>query len=69
MEATALDDVLEVLEMLLQELFSGAEREQKKSRLRTLKDLDQAARTLAEACKLLLDTTIADVICVPLYSH
>ena len=60
LEATAHDDVLEVLEMLLQELFSGAEKEQKKARLRTLKDLDQAARILAEACRLLLDPKISD---------
>ena len=60
LEATAHDDVLEVLEMLLRELFSDAEKEQKKVRLRTLKDLDYAARTLAEACKFLLDPTIPD---------
>jgi TnpA family transposase len=60
LEATALDDVLELLEMLLHELFSAAEREQKKLRLRTLKDLDHAARTLAKACKILLDSTILD---------
>ena len=41
-------------------VYCDAEKEQKKSRLRTLKDLDQAARTLAEACKLLRDPTIAD---------
>ncbi|MDQ3232466.1 MAG: Tn3 family transposase [Pseudobdellovibrionaceae bacterium] len=61
LEATAHDDALEVLEMLLQQLFSNAEKEQKKVRLRTLKDLDQAARTLAEVCKLLLDLTVADI--------
>jgi TnpA family transposase len=60
LEATAHDDVLEVLEMLLRELFSSAEHEQKKTRFRTLKDLDQAARALGEACKFLFDPTILD---------
>jgi TnpA family transposase len=60
LEATAHDDALEVLEMLLQEMFSKAEREQKKSRIRTLKDLDGAARVLAAACKLVLDPEISD---------
>jgi hypothetical protein len=60
LEATAQDDVLEVLEMLLHELFGDAEKADKKARLRTIKDLDQAAVTLADACRLLLDPAMPD---------
>lgn len=60
LEATAHDDVLEVLEVLLQNLFGNAEKKQKKARLRTLKDLDKAANVLAQACKLILDQTVPD---------
>jgi TnpA family transposase len=60
LEATAQDDALEVLEALLCELFGDAIKADKKARLRTLKDLDQAAATLARACQMLLDTTLPD---------
>ena len=60
LEATAQDDALEVLEMLLRDLFSEAVRADRKARLRTLKDLDQAALTLAETCALLLDEAVPD---------
>jgi len=60
LEATAQDDVLELLEILLHELFGGAEKADRNARLRTLKDLDQAATTLAEACRLLLDPSLPD---------
>jgi hypothetical protein len=54
LEATAQDEVLEVLEMLLHDLFGKAITADQKARLRTLKDLDQSAAALAEACRLLL---------------
>jgi TnpA family transposase len=60
LEATAQDDALEVLESLLRELFGKAVKADKKSRLRTLKDLDQAAATLASACQMLLDAGLPD---------
>jgi TnpA family transposase len=60
MEATAQDDALEVLEGLLRELFNDAVQADKKARQRTLKDLDQAAATLASACRMVLDPTLAD---------
>lgn len=60
LEATAHDDVLGILEVLLQNLFGNAEKEQKKARLRSLKDLDHAANVLAEACKIILNKTIPD---------
>jgi len=59
-EATAQDDVLEVFESLLGELFGQAENADKKARLRTLKDLDQAAATLLLACRWLLDPELPD---------
>lgn len=49
-----------MLEGLLRELFGDAIKADKKSRLRTLKDLDQAAATLASACQMLLDTSLPD---------
>ncbi|KPZ11093.1 hypothetical protein ALO40_200159 [Pseudomonas syringae pv. viburni] len=58
LEATAHDDALEVLEALLRDLFSNAERADKKARLRSLKDLDRSAATLAAACKVVLDSSI-----------
>ena len=45
LEATAHDDALDVLEALLRDLFSNAERADKKARLRSLKDLDRSAAT------------------------
>jgi hypothetical protein len=60
LEATAHDDALEVLELLLNELFGAAMQADKKARLRSLKDLDAAAITLAEACRFLLDPMLPD---------
>jgi hypothetical protein len=60
LEATAQDEVLEVFEMLLDDLFGKAIRADQKARLRTLKDLDQSAATLAEACHFLLDPDVSD---------
>ena len=60
LEATAQDDALEVLEALLRDLFGDAIKADKKARLRTLKDLDQAAATLACACEMMLDRNLPD---------
>ena len=60
LEATAQDDALEVLEALLREIFGGAVRADKKSRLRSLKDLDKSAAVLAIACQIVLDPNISD---------
>jgi TnpA family transposase len=60
LEATAQDDALEVLEILLRDLFADAIKADRKARLRTLKDLDRAALTLAETCVLLLDEAVPD---------
>lgn len=60
LEATAQDDALEILEMLRRNLFAEAMKADRTARLRTLKDLDQAALTLAEGGALLLDATLPD---------
>lgn len=60
LEASAQDDALDVLEVLLRDLFNGAVKADKKARLRTLKDLDQAAATLVTACQMLLDPSVPD---------
>jgi TnpA family transposase len=60
LEASALDDALEVFEALVHDLFGSAKKADQKARLRNLKDLDAAATTLAEAFALVLDETIPD---------
>ncbi len=54
-EVNALDDALDVLDMLITEIAAQAKRLGQKQRLRTLRDLDQAALTLREACSIFLD--------------
>lgn len=60
LEATAQDDALDVLDMLLRDLFTKAENADRKTRLRTLRDLDKAAIILAKACRVLLDPALPD---------
>lgn len=60
LEASAHDDALDVLDQLLRELFTKAQKEDRKTRQRTLKDLDRAASTLAQACQMLLDPNLPD---------
>lgn len=60
LEASAQDDALDVLDLLLRELFTKAEKEDRKVRQRSLKDLDRAASMLAEACRMLLDPALPD---------
>jgi len=59
-EASAQDDALDVLDILLGDLFARAQQADRKVRLHTLKDLDQAASTLAEVCRMLLDPSLPD---------
>lgn len=54
-EATATDDAIDVLELLIKDLLTSSARDGKKQRLRTLKDLDAAALQLSTACAILLD--------------
>ena len=60
LEATAQDEALEVLKMLLHDLFGHATQAYTKARLRTLKDMDQAAIVLVKACRPLLDPALPD---------
>ncbi|MCP4304390.1 MAG: Tn3 family transposase, partial [bacterium] len=59
-EVNALDDALDVLDMLITEIAAEAKRLGQKKRLRSLRDLDQAALALREACAVLLDPAIPD---------
>jgi TnpA family transposase len=59
-EATTQDDALDILSIVLSELFSKAKRTNHKKRLRTIKDLDFAAATLIDACKVVLDNNLTD---------
>lgn len=60
LETSALDDALQVFEMLVHDLFTKARKADQKARMRTLKDLDAAATTLAEAFAPVLDATVPD---------
>jgi TnpA family transposase len=59
-EVNALDDALDVLDMLITEIAAEAKRLGQKKRLRSLRDLDQAALALREACEMLLDPAFPD---------
>jgi hypothetical protein len=67
MEAIAIDDALDILNLLVKDLLARSQRDGKKNRLRTLKDLDSAALQLATACKVLVnpstdDTQVREVV-------
>ena len=59
-EISALDEAVDVLDMLFLNITREAKKTGQKKRLRTLKDLDRAALLLARACALLLDEDTAD---------
>jgi hypothetical protein len=54
-EATALDDALDLLDLIITDLLAQAKRAGEKERLRTLGDLDTAALQLRDVCTVLLD--------------
>ena len=54
-EIIAMDDVLDLFDLLMTELLHGASGEGKKERLRTIKDMDSAALELLRACKIIID--------------
>ena len=60
LEASAHDDALDVLGLMLRELFANAKKADTKARMRSLKDLDKAASVLAESCRRLLDPELPD---------
>jgi len=59
-EITAMDDALDVLDLLVTELLNQSKRAGKKERLRTIHDLDAAAIKLNEACKVIFDDGFND---------
>lgn len=60
-ETETLDDALDLLDMLIADIAASAQHLGQKNRLRTLRDLDQAAIALAEICSLLLDESCSDL--------
>lgn len=52
---SAQDDVIDILDRYLTDLFAKTYRKEQRERLRTIKDLDKAARQLREACMTLLE--------------
>jgi hypothetical protein len=60
LEATAQDDVLDLVDSLRTDLFAEAGRPGQKARLRTLKDLETAADRLRHACAVLFDVTLPE---------
>lgn len=61
-ETIALDDALDVFELLITKIINNAKRIKTKKRLRSLKDLDKAAVILAKVSKLVLDEKVPDSI-------
>jgi TnpA family transposase len=57
-ETRLIDEVLYLVEAFIGELQRKVKQESKKERLKTLKELDEAARQLSLACSVLLDETI-----------
>lgn len=60
LEVTALDEAIDVLDMLITNIAGEAKKAGQKKRLRTLKDLDRSSLMLAKACALLLDEVTDD---------
>jgi hypothetical protein len=60
MEAIAIDDALDVLNLLVKDILAKSQKDGKKNRLRTIKDLDAAALQLAIACRVLLNPATED---------
>ena len=59
-ETIALDEALDVLDLLISNIASEAKKIGQKKRLRTLKDLDKSALALAEVCTLILNEETKD---------
>jgi TnpA family transposase len=58
-ERTAMDDALDLFDLLVTDIVRGAHKEGEQTRLRTLHDLDAAALHLWEALQVLLDQAVA----------
>ncbi len=59
-ETIALDEALDVLDLLITHITGEAKKLGQKKRLRTLKDLDKSALALAEVCALILNESMQD---------
>ncbi len=59
-EVVALDDALDLFDLVMHDLIREATSTGEKTRVRTLRDLDAAALQLRTACQVLLDARIAD---------
>jgi len=59
-ETIALDEALDVLDLLITDIAGKAKNLGQKKRLRTLKDLDKSALALAEICALILNESMQD---------
>jgi len=59
-EVIALDDALDLLDLVITDILHDAQTEGKQQRLRTLHDLDAAALHLWEAIQVLLDERVED---------
>jgi len=59
-EIIALDEALDILDLLITDIAGEAKKVGKKKRLRTLKDLDKSALALANICSLLLKSEAND---------
>ena len=59
-ETIALDEAVDVLDLLITSISGEAKKIGRKNRLRTLKDLDKSALSLARVCSILLSDGIRD---------
>ncbi len=62
LEATTQDDTLDILEQLTLSLLARAEQSGQQERLRTIHDLDEAALQLVEACEVLFDLNVEEIL-------
>jgi len=60
LESTAIDDAIDLLDLLIGNLLATSKRTGEQERLRTIKDLDAAALRLSAACAILLDSACND---------
>lgn len=60
LEADAQDDALDLFDLLVSGVFKDAVKSGEEQRLRTLRDLDEAARSLKDACEILVDPAYPD---------
>ena len=68
LEAIALDDALDLLDILITDIFSEAKNAGERARLRRIKDLDAAAIELSKVCRLILDPSVPDVVLTLVHS-